>query len=99
MLCSNYIILTFLSTIFIRQISTFYVKEGWLIANIDNSLFIQAVAAILKRNKMTKTKPCTYRQLANLTGINYNSLKDFMYDGRGGENINKKIATVLHIER
>ena len=48
---------------------------------------------------MTKTKPCTYRQLANLTGINYNSLKDFMYDGRGGENINKKIATVLHIER
>jgi len=48
---------------------------------------------------VNKTKPRTYHELAELTGIKYNTLKDFMYDGGGGENINKKIAAVLKIER
>ena len=48
---------------------------------------------------MNKTKPRTYHELAELTGIKYSTLKDFMYDGRGGDRINKCIAEVLNIER
>lgn len=92
-------IFAFLSSLIFRGFSTIYGKEGKTIKNIDNILFIQTVSATLKRNKLNNTKPRTYRELAELTGIKYSTLKDFMYDGRGGENVNKKIAAVLKIER
>lgn len=91
-----------MSSLIFQYFSTFFGKtrEGEkLITNVDNILFIQAVSAILKRNKLNKVKPRTYRELADMAGVKYSTLKDFMYDGRGGENVNKKIAAVLKIER